>query len=74
MRLIELNAAISADTTNLGPGFRIGHSFFVPTEHEAVGDGWFERVIDTEIRPLLEEYWFDAPEKVDHWCTRLLAP
>jgi len=74
IRLTELNAAISADTINLGPGFRIGHSFFVPSENEAVGDGWFERVIDTEIRPLLEEYWFDAPEKVEHWYTRLLAP
>jgi 5-methylcytosine-specific restriction endonuclease McrBC GTP-binding regulatory subunit McrB len=32
-RMGALNADIASDTTNLGPGFRIGHSFFVP-RHE----------------------------------------
>jgi 5-methylcytosine-specific restriction protein B len=28
------------------------------------GRQWFREVSQTEIIPLLEEYWFDAPEKV----------
>ncbi len=69
----ELNAAIAEDKVNLGPGFQIGHSFFTPAEGQSVGVNWFRRVVDTEIRPLLEEYWFDAPERADDWCARLLA-
>jgi hypothetical protein len=30
-------------------------------------------VVETEIQPLLEEYWFDDPAKADAWCERLLA-
>ena len=69
----ELNQAIKADRTNLGPGFRIGHSFFTPTG--AVGDpeAWFRRIVETEIHPLLEEYWFDAPETADQWRDQLLG-
>jgi MoxR-like ATPase len=69
--MIELNDAISEDKINLGPGFRIGHSFFLP--NGAPTEDWFERVVDTEIRPLLEEYWFDDQQKAASWCDRLLA-
>ena len=69
----ELNAAIAEDKVNLGPGFQIGHSFFTPADGQSVGTNWFRRVVDTEIRPLLEEYWFDAPERAEDWCARLLA-
>ncbi len=69
----ELNVAISDDRVNLGPGFQIGHSFFTPVAGQAVGRGWFERVVETEIRPLLEEYWFDAPDRADEWRLRLLS-
>ncbi|HTV69651.1 MAG TPA: AAA family ATPase [Rhizobiaceae bacterium] len=70
----ELNAEIVADTLNLGPGFAIGHSFFCagPTSSESDQD-WYVRVVRTELVPLLQEYWFDAPEKADGWKERLLA-
>ena len=29
-------------------------------------------VINTEIKPLIEEYWFDSPEKVDTLTAQLL--
>lgn len=69
----ELNAAIGEDRVNLGPGFQIGHSFFTPAKGQSAGRAWFERVVETEIRPLLEEYWFDAPDKADEWRTRLVS-
>lgn len=72
LRMSELNAAIGADKINLGPGYRIGHSFFTPSRAFIFSDGWFEHIVDTEIRPLLEEYWFDDPDKAAEWRTRLM--
>lgn len=69
----ELNQAIEADRTNLGPGFRIGHSFFTPTQDVADAEAWYRRIVETEIHPLLEEYWFDAPETADQWRDQLLS-
>ncbi|MCA9674835.1 MAG: AAA family ATPase [Kofleriaceae bacterium] len=58
-RIGTLNEEISADR-NLGPGFAIGHSYFCHTGEGAAADrDWFLRIVDTEIEPLLREYWFD---------------
>jgi MoxR-like ATPase len=70
----DLNNAIADDRANLGPGFQIGHSFFVPPADFAYDEGWYQTIIETEIVPLLEEYWFDDPSKADEWRDRLLAP
>lgn len=67
-----LNEFIAKDTANLGPGFVIGHSFFCDVPKEGVPDReWYETVIDTEIAPLLDEYWFDKPDEVRKWVSRL---
>lgn len=68
----ELNQAIASDRMNLGPGFRIGHSFFTPNNTVEDPEAWHRRVVETEIHPLLEEYWFDAPETADQWRDQLL--
>ncbi|MBL6080213.1 AAA family ATPase [Belnapia sp. T18] len=74
-RMAALNREIAADRANLGPGFCIGHSFFVPRDDaEVTGEGWYEAVIATEVLPLLEEYSFDDPDKVEQWRRMLLAP
>ena len=70
-RMTELNAAIAADKINLGPGFRIGHSFFVPAAAVENASEWADRVVETEILPLLQEYWFDDPSKADSWYDQL---
>lgn len=57
-----LNAAI-ADDPSLGPGFRIGHSYFLLRGD--VTDEDVRDVIEYELAPLLREYWFDAPETAD---------
>lgn len=70
----ELNQEISRDTVNLGPGFAIGHSYFCRPPFEGENDyGWYRRIIQTEIIPLLREYWFDDIPKVTEWERRLLA-
>ena len=71
-RMTALNQVIGEDRANLGPGYRIGHSFFVPPEAFEYDPGWYRRLIETEIYPLLEEYWFDDPDKADSWREQLL--
>jgi hypothetical protein len=71
-RMAMLNQAIEEDRANLGPGYRIGHSFFVPPEDFEYDPGWYRRVVETEIHPLLEEYWFDDPDEADSWRQQLL--
>lgn len=60
----KLNAAIENDET-LGRGFRIGHSYFCTDK--VIDDMWLNSVITYEIVPLLNEYWFDEPNKVREW-------
>jgi 5-methylcytosine-specific restriction protein B len=65
----KLNVVIEQDAT-LGKGFRIGHSYFL-TEREIDGL-WLDSVINYEILPLLNEYWFDEPNKIKDWERMLL--
>ena len=62
----ELNVKIAADET-LGAGFTIGHSYFCNLKDERD----LKNIIDYEIIPLLEEYWFDEPDKVKNWSENL---
>jgi 5-methylcytosine-specific restriction protein B len=63
-RMQALNESIAEDWKNLGPGFRIGHSFFCPSATETNPDrSWYEEVVRTEILPLIREYWFDDPDR-----------
>ncbi|MCG3841909.1 AAA family ATPase [Psychrobacter sp. Ps1] len=59
-RVEKLNEDISVDLS-LGPQFKIGHSYITPTVNTQISnyDKWFEEVVNTEIGPLLDEYWFD---------------
>lgn len=72
--MTELNRAIAQDTRNLGPGYEIGHSFFVPGDGGGtLDDAWYERVVRQEIEPLLNEYWFGREDQVREHVERLLA-
>lgn len=64
-RMAKLNAMIKQDTSSLGSGFQIGHSFFVPTPGQAADANWLRDIIECEILPLLEEYWCDDPDELD---------
>lgn len=64
-RINALNEVIAADPS-LGKQFCIGHSFLTPLEQQTIMDvdEWYCEIIETEIKPLLEEYWFDQPSKI----------
>jgi 5-methylcytosine-specific restriction protein B len=53
----ELNQRIRKDA-NLGSGFCVGHSYFCgpPAAPDAA---WLAQVVQTEVLPLLREYWVD---------------
>lgn len=72
-RMVELNDEIAADRS-LGAQFRIGHSYVTPAPGEEITDArrWFRGIVETEIGPLLEEYWFDNPDKAATSKTQLL--
>ena len=59
-----LNQEIEKDDTNLGKGYRIGHSFFTPSAPVPDFQKWFQSIVRYEIMPLLEEYWIDDPKMV----------
>ena len=73
-RINALNNDISADAA-LGPQFQVGHSYVTPPIGAQIADAreWFRQVVDTEIGPLLDEYWFDAREESKKAKGRLLA-
>jgi 5-methylcytosine-specific restriction protein B len=72
-RIQSLNSEIASDSS-LGRQFRIGHSYVTPPLDAMIPDPqeWFRQVVETEIGPLLEEYWFDAADKVAAAKERLL--
>jgi 5-methylcytosine-specific restriction protein B len=68
-----LNKEIADDERNLGPGYQIGHSYFCPgPDGRPLDEAWYREVIESEIRPLLEEYWVDESGKVGDLVSRLL--
>lgn len=75
-RVDVLNEKISADEA-LGRQYCVGHSYFTPAVTlDSTGldtATWWERIVTTDVRPLLEEYWFDRPNLADEACTALLG-
>jgi hypothetical protein len=73
LKIGELNKKIET-SNDLGAGFRIGHSFFVPNGKILDSRAWYRSVIENEIAPLLREYWFDKKKsEVDQEIEYLLA-
>jgi 5-methylcytosine-specific restriction protein B len=72
-RLNQLNASIANDS-RLGKAFQIGHSYVTPTQslEGRSSRDWFAEVVASELKPLLQEYWFDAPEEAERQAAALL--
>lgn len=67
-KLIETVKKLNNDIRNdesLGKDFCIGHSFFCFDVD--IDDYLLKSVIDYEIIPLLNEYWYDEIDKVEEW-------
>jgi len=73
-RMATLNNDIKSDPL-LGENYQIGHSYFCPKGNDFTGldRNWYENIIETEIAPLLKEYWFDNSKKAEDTIKRLLG-
>ena len=63
-KIKELNEEISLDKS-LGKGFCIGHSYFCG--RDICTEEWLHSVVDYDIIPMLQEYWFDDDSKLQRW-------
>lgn len=63
-----LNDTIAKDPS-LGNGFCIGHSYFV--FDEPCTDKLLKEIVDYDILPMLQEYWFDESKKYEEWKSKL---
>lgn len=63
-RIKELNYEIANDKT-LGKGFCIGHSYFC--SRDICTDEWLREVVEYDILPMLDEYWFDDASRLQKW-------
>ena len=70
-RLVALNRQITGDR-NLGRQFGVGHSYVTPSSAIPDPRAWFVRVVEKEIGPLLDEYWFDSTDTVQQARAALL--
>ena len=61
-----LNKEIAEDKS-LGRGFRIGHSYFCGRKPGECTVDWMRSVVEFDILPMLSEYWFDEPVKLQRW-------
>lgn len=68
--VVKLNEAIASDES-LGDGFCIGHSYFCRMSPDDVTDHKLSAIVNYELVPMLREYWFDEPTKVDEWAGKL---
>jgi len=64
----QLNEVIREDDS-LGSGFCIGHSYFC--NKPADDKYWLSNIIMYDIKPMLEEYWFDNKEESKNQIEKL---
>lgn len=64
----ELNRHIASDDS-LGSGFEIGHSYLCTNEE--ITEQLLKNIINYDILPMLQEYWFDNKSEVRHWTEKL---
>ncbi|MDE2957362.1 MAG: AAA family ATPase [Bacteroidota bacterium] len=70
-KLNALNDTITSDD-DLGEGFQIGHSYFVPAMANELVESSYRNIIETQIAPLLREYWFDRSSRAEQAIEDLL--
>lgn len=63
-KVVELNKEILLDKS-LGKGFCIGHSYFCGQKE--CTEEWLRSIVEYDILPILNEYWFDETEKLTRW-------
>lgn len=74
LRLLSYIEALNKDIRedgSLGAGFEVGHSYFCVDSETDVNSTWIKSTIEYSIIPLIKEYWFDEPDKIEEWVGKL---
>ena len=74
--LTKVNQKISDDSFELGPGYCIGHSYFCPSSSETdmiYNNDWFLNIVNSQIKPLIEEYYSDNPDNAAELINDLIS-
>jgi 5-methylcytosine-specific restriction protein B len=66
----KVNSVIKGDN-NLGVGFQIGHSYFCSYNAGLDEKKWWSEILNFELKPLMEEIWFDDLSQVTKMITLL---
>ena len=69
-RFTELNKVIT-DDVSLGEDFAIGHSYFCDSKKQLT-EKTYNDIVKYDIKPILEEYWFDNKDKAEQRLKELL--
>ena len=65
LKINSLNEEIENDDS-LGDGFKIGHSYFCNIPKSGTNEKeWLSDIMNFEISPILNEYWFDNKDKAE---------
>ena len=71
-RVISVVKALNQEIkTHLGTGFMIGHSYFATHQFESNVTDRLSEIIEFDIIPQLEEYWFDEETLLAKWISEL---
>ena len=74
--LVDVVTRLNIDIANdlsLGQGFTVGHSYLTRPRSDNLDESWIQSIVYDELIPLLDEYWFDEPEKFENWANELKA-
>lgn len=68
----DLNEDIKLDPS-LGEGFMVGHSYFCVSKEDGTKSTKedIKQVLNYEIKPLIEEYWYDDNNMLEKWRKRI---
>lgn len=72
--LVDVVTRLNIDIANdlsLGQGFTVGHSYLTRPKSDNLDKAWIQSIVHDELIPLLDEYWFDEPEKFENWSREL---
>jgi len=72
MKVIAEVEVINAELTKeLGSGFQIGHSYFIGKDNASVSDSQLRPIVEFELIPLLQEYYFDDESRLNDAVLKL---
>jgi len=62
---------VNSKIKDIGEGYQIGHSYFCTFTTNEDENKWWNEILSFELKPLLEEIWFDDSTRVSEILEQL---